>query len=129
MFAPAGCPERGQFWLRYIMQRMYDDGPMWFSGDEDNGSMSSWFLLSAMGLYQLVPGSTAYSIGTPLYRHLRIELDNGRVLNIEAEGNSRTTPYVHRVTLNGTELDNLTVEYDALRRGGTLSFVMGEEPA
>merc|ERR1719502_655360 len=52
MFSPAGCPARGQYWLRKITKEGY--GSTYFTGDEDNGSMASWFLLAAMGIYQLV---------------------------------------------------------------------------
>ena len=102
--------------------------PSRYSGDEDNGSMSSWFLLSAMGLYQLVPASTTYSIGSPLYRRLRLVLDNGKELVIEAPGNSAETPYVHAVSFNKVPLAELQVDYWRLRAGGTLTFTMGSKP-
>eukprot|EP00419_Tripos_fusus_P075593 CAMPEP_0172894864 /NCGR_PEP_ID=MMETSP1075-20121228/151810_1 /TAXON_ID=2916 /ORGANISM="Ceratium fusus, Strain PA161109" /LENGTH=859 /DNA_ID=CAMNT_0013749963 /DNA_START=142 /DNA_END=2718 /DNA_ORIENTATION=- len=109
MFAPAGCAADGQYWLRQAMSRLYS--PSRFSGDEDNGSMSAWFILSAMGIYQLVPGSTRYSIGSPLHRHVSIALDNGRHLEILAEGNTPQTPYVHAVHFNETALTELAVDY------------------
>merc|ERR1711968_374823 len=53
MAAPAGCPEVGQRFMRKVTAEFY--GPNYYTGDEDNGSMAAWYLLSAMGLYQLVP--------------------------------------------------------------------------
>lgn len=126
MFAPAGCSNEGQFWLRQAMSRFY--GPEYFCGDEDNGSMASWYLLSAMGIYQLVPGNTTYQIGSPLHRSIVLHLDNGRVLSIKAKGNVPSTPYVRSVSYNGTKLKSLTIEYDQLRSGGILEFSMGSEP-
>jgi len=126
MFAPAGCAPEGQYWLRQVMARLYS--PSRYSGDEDNGSMSAWFLLSAMGLYQLVPGSTRYSIGSPLYRKLAIRLDNGRQLEISAEGNTPDTPYVHAVRFNKQPLKELAIDYWQLQEGGALSFTMSAEP-
>lgn len=126
MAAPAGCADRGQFWLRRALERFYSSRR--YSGDEDNGSMASWFLLSAIGLYQLVPASTEYSIGSPLYREVALRLDNGRVLTVSAPGNSAGTPYVHAVRLNGTALSALKVDYNQLRQGGLLSFKMGATP-
>ena len=126
MFAPAGCASAGQRWLREAMKRFYS--PARYSGDEDNGSMSSWFLLSAMGLYQLVPASPTYSIGSPLYRRLRLRLDNGKELIVSAPANSADTPYVHAVFFNGVPLAELQIDYWRLRAGGILAFTMGSEP-
>ena len=149
MFAPVGCASEGQFWLRETMSKLYK--PDFFSGvnhceltsalqplpceqadigpgDEDNGSMSSWFLLSAMGLYQLVPGNTTYSIGSPLYRSLRIELDNGKQLHIYAPENSPQRPYVKNVSFNGVRLEVLGIDYTLLRQGGVLQFDMSAFP-
>merc|ERR1712150_211372 len=91
-------------------------------GDEDNGSMSAWFLLSAMGLYQLAPGNTMYSIGSPLHQHVRVSMDNGNVLDIVAPGNNALTPYVRSVAFNGRSLANLSISYAELRSGGLLQM-------
>ena len=126
MFAPAGCAADGQYWLRQATSRFYR--PAWFSGDEDNGSMASWFLLSAMGVYQLVPANTTYSLGSPLYRSISVRLDNGNTLRIEAPGNSADRPFVSAAHFNGTALPGLSIDYALLRGGGNLSFSMSAAP-
>jgi len=126
MFAPAGCAARGDYWLRQALVRFY--GPRYYSGDEDNGSMASWFVLSAMGLYQLAPGSLEYSIGSPLYRRVELSMDNGKKLIIAAPNNSMDTPYVNRVSFNGQEIKGRSISYEVLRSGGTLSFDMWVQP-
>ena len=108
------------------MSKLYR--PDFFSGDEDNGSMSSWFLLSAMGVYQLVPGNMTYSIGSPLYRSVKIQLDNGNKLHIYAPNNNPDTPYVKSVSFNGVDLPRLGIEYSQLRAGGLLKFEMSSTP-
>lgn len=123
MFASAGCAAQGQYWLRQAFERFYRPG--WYTGDEDNGSMSAWYILSALGFYQLVPGSTTYVLGSPLFRHVRLQLENGRVLDVVAEGNSPTNVYVQSASWNDTPLNSLTVDYAQLVGGGTLRFVMG----
>jgi putative alpha-1,2-mannosidase len=122
MMLGAGCPSEAQYWLRQATSRFY--GPDYFSGDEDNGSMASWYLLSAMGLYQLVPGNTSYSIGSPMYRDLSLTMDNGATLHIRAPANSPSSPYVHGVRFNGASLKVLAIEYEELRKGGELEFDM-----
>ena len=126
MAAPAGCPEVGQRFLRKATTDFY--GPEYYSGDEDNGSMAAWYLLSALGLYQLVPGSLEYSIGSPMYRHVRLTLDSGNVLEVKAPANSAERVYVAGVAWNGEALPALSISYDKLMRGGTLSFDMTAEP-
>merc|ERR1712137_1055363 len=90
--------------------------------------MSAWFLLSAMGIYQQVPGSMRYSIGSPLYKRLKFRLDNGKTLEIVAEGNTPKTPYVHAVHVNGKALSQLYIDYWQLRAGGVVSFTMSATP-
>ena len=126
MFAPAGCPADGQRFLRAATSLFY--GPEYFSGDEDNGSMSAWFLLSAMGLYQLVPGSLEYSIGSPMFRYVRLTLDSGNVLHIKAPANTKTAVYVASVSWNGVSLDKLSIGFDKLMDGGVLLFEMTADP-
>ena len=126
MFAPAGCPAAGQRFLRAATSRFY--GPEYFSGDEDNGSMAAWYLLSAMGLYQLVPGSLEYSIGSPMFRHVKMTLDSGNILHIKAPANSEANVYVASVSWNGARLEQLSIGFDKLMAGGTLLFEMTADP-
>jgi putative alpha-1,2-mannosidase len=154
MAAPAGCPEVGQRFLRQVRfchtdrnenerapgfvltnvsnalwqatRQFY--GPEFYSGDEDNGSMAAWYLLSALGLYQLVPGSLDYSIGSPMFRHVKLSLDNGKVLQVKAPANSAEAVYVKSVAWNGEALPALAIGFDKLMEGGTLLFEMTDDP-
>ena len=90
--------------------------------------MASWFLLSAIGVYQLAPGNTTYSLGSPLHRRVSIELDNGRSLVVSAPGNAESRPFVTAAALNGKPLDALAVSYDDLVAGGELVFTMSDKP-
>ena len=97
-----------QYWLR--RSTLSFCGPDYYTGDEDNGSMSSWFLLSAMGLYQLAPGNTTYTIGSPMYKELPLRLDNGNELHIAAPvtPGGPEMPFVREVRWNGVALKALT---------------------
>jgi len=63
MMAHAGCPLEGQKWLTHALRSQY--GPDGFAGDEDNGEMTSWYILSGIGLYALAPSSGNYQLGAP----------------------------------------------------------------
>lgn len=128
MFKRAGCPELGQKWLRYGMRTLY--GPdVGYSGDEDNGEMASWFVLSAMGLYQLIPADTLYEIGSPLFESVTVGLGGNKTLEILAPGNSDETPYVASVHWNGKPVPSLRIDFNQLRQGGKLVFNMSSDPA
>lgn len=120
------CAQAGQSYLRRAQLELYRPGRSMFTGDEDNGQMSSWFLLSSMGLYALSPGSPDYVLGTPLFEEVHVPLEGGASLTVLAEGNSRTASAVHRITWNGQDLPAgaSTISYHTLMQGGELKFYM-----
>jgi putative alpha-1,2-mannosidase len=122
IFAHAGRPDRTQLWVRKVMQDLYT--PDAFPGDEDTGSMSAWYILSALGFYPLCPGKAEYTLGSPLFSRATLRLPKETTLVIEASGNSPDAVYVHSVSLNGQPITAHTVGHAALMRGGTLHFSM-----
>jgi len=89
--------------------------------------MGSWFVLSALGLYALAPGSSDYVLGSPLFAHVRLRLPGGRSLNVVAENASPRHVYVASASLNDVPLRKV-VPYEQLIKGGTLRFVMTDTP-
>jgi len=76
MFAHGNCSKQGQLWIQHAVNTLY--GEFGFSGDEDNGEMSSWHVLSSLGLYALAPGSGRYQVGAPpLFEHVKIRRPQG----------------------------------------------------
>lgn len=122
------CSARGQMYLRKAMASFYKPGADAFVGDEDNGQMSAWFLLSTVGLYALAPGSTVYSLGSPLFARVSLALPGQKRLVVEAKNNGPSNVYVRSATFNGTPLTGTTIEYSLLMQGGTLSFDMSDKP-
>jgi predicted alpha-1,2-mannosidase len=124
------CAAKGMPWLRKAMTSLYKPGYDMFSGDEDNGEMSSWFILSSLGLYSLSPGSLDYNIGVPLYSKVQVNLGEGKYLNIIAENNGPDNYYVQSVSWNGKPLDTSakSISYKDLMEGGDLVFQMGSKP-
>jgi predicted alpha-1,2-mannosidase len=132
------CASRGQFYLRKAMRELYS--PTWdmFAGDEDNGEMGAWYVLSALGLYSLSPGTEDYVLGSPLFEQVTISLEGSGMqhtsaeatLVIEAVDNAAGNVYVQGVSWNGQALsrDTNSIKYSDLMKGGVLQFTMGPEP-
>ena len=121
-FSHAGRPDRTQFWVRKVMQELYS--PDAFPGDEDTGSMSAWFILSALGFYPVCPGKAEYTLGSPLFTRATLHLQGNKTFVIEAPGNAPDTVFVRSLSLDGQPYRKRTLDHAALVRGGTLTFDM-----
>lgn len=135
LFNWAGKPWLTQKWNRDILDRYYGFGTSnAYLGDEDQGQMSAWFVLSALGLFQ-TDGGTAmepiYEIGSPLFERVVIDLGErygrGKTFTIVAENASFRNKYVQSATLNGRVLDTFWFPAKELLGGGELRLVMGAE--
>ncbi|UOQ68811.1 GH92 family glycosyl hydrolase [Hymenobacter volaticus] len=136
LFNWAGKPWSTQKWSRSIIDRYYGFGESnAYLGDEDQGQMSAWLVMAAMGLFQTDGGSNAtpgYEIGSPLYPKVEIELGHrfgrGKKFTIEAKGVSRRNLYVQAATLNGKPLTSFQFPATELLQGGSLVLTMGPRP-
>lgn len=126
LFTPAGQPWKTQYWVRRVMDELYS--PEGFAGDEDNGEMSSWYILNALGLYALCPGRPEYVFGSPLFQSARIHVAGRPDLIIEAPRNSPQNVYVQGMEVNGKSYAPLWINYATLAQGGTIRFRMGPQP-
>ena len=90
---------------------------------------SAWFVLSAMGLYQVEPAGGAFVFGSPLFDSASIEVGDGRTFEIRANGNSPENIYIQSARLNGKPYDKDYIDFETIRRGGVLEFEMGPQPA
>ncbi|TKJ33445.1 MAG: hypothetical protein CEE38_20725 [Planctomycetes bacterium B3_Pla] len=125
-----------QKWSRAITQRYYGNGlANAYLGDEDQGQMSAWFVMTALGLFQTDGGcrvSPIYEIGSPLYEKIVIHLGKrygrGATFVIEARNTSRKNKYVQAAKLNGKKLDTFWFPASELLKGGELILEMGPEP-
>ena len=124
----SGEPWKAQYWLREVMNRMYTPNPDGYCGDEDNGQTSAWYVFTAMGFYPVAPGSGEYALGAPLFRHIKLHLENGKTVNIEAPANSDENRYVGELKINGQVWDRNYVTQQQLKDGDTLDFVMVSKP-
>ncbi|WP_158882941.1 GH92 family glycosyl hydrolase [Amycolatopsis anabasis] len=124
----------GQAWktqerVRQIAKSDYANRPDGLSGNDDCGQMSSWYLLSAMGIYPVNPASDQYAIGSPFFTKVTVRLPGRhRPLVISAPGNSDTNQYVQGVRLNGKPVTKPFLSHRDLTGGGELRFTMGPSP-
>jgi len=128
LFAAAGRPDKTQYWVRRVLQELYNPEPDGFPGDEDNGEMASWFVLSSMGFYPLCPGVPSYIFGSPLVRKAVVHFKSGKNLTIEAKYNATDYVYVKNKKLNGNQLNKTFITHNDLITGGTLQFDMTNKP-
>jgi predicted alpha-1,2-mannosidase len=123
-----GSPRKTQQRVRQIMDELYTNAPDGLSGNEDCGQMSAWYVMSAMGFYQVTPGLPVYAIGSPIFDKVEIALENGKVFTINATNQRGTNSYIQSVQLNGKALDRSYITHKEMMEGGTLQCIMGSLP-
>jgi predicted alpha-1,2-mannosidase len=123
-----GAPWKTQYHVRDAMNKLYRPTPDGYCGDEDNGQTSAWYVFSAMGFYSVCPGSQEYVLGSPLFKKITLNLDNGKKLSIEAPANNDQNVYIQSASLRGKPFNNNYITHDDLLKGGKLIFNMGIKP-
>lgn len=128
MYDYAGEPWKTQQRVRQITEGLYRTGPGGLCGNEDMGSLSSWYIFSSIGFYPVAPGSSAYVIGSPLFSRTDIDLGSNRQFSVVARNNSDVNKYIQSAKLNGKTITRTWISHDEITKGGELVFEMGSEP-
>lgn len=118
LFALAGASHQTEILVKQLctsFKPTFDGYP----GDEDNGSMASWYLFSSLGFYPAAPGTGSYIFGIPSFDYVEIALPNGKLLNLITENNNEVNNYVAKRTFNGINTAE-TISQTDLLAGGTL---------
>lgn len=129
LYCYAGQPWKTQFHVREICDKLYNGLEKGYPGDEDQGGMSSWYILSSIGIYSVCPGTDEYVIGSPSFDKVSIALENGNTFTVIANNNSKENVYIQSATLDGHPYDKNYITYKDISDGGTLVFEMGPRPA
>ena len=124
----AGQPWKTQYRVRDAMNRLYKPTPDGYCGDEDNGQTSAWYVFSAFGFYPVCPGTDQYVLGTPLFKKLTINLENGNKLVVNAPANSDKNFYIRSLEFNNKAYDKNWLNHFELQKGGVLNFLMSPVP-
>lgn len=128
LFNYAGTPWRTQELIHKICTEFYTNAPDGLIGNEDCGQMSAWYVLSAMGFYQVTPGSGTYVLGTPLFDQINIHSENGKTFRIRTEQHSPDAFYVNDVRLNGKRFAPTFIRHTDIENGGEMIFSMSSKP-
>ena len=139
LFNFAGHPWRTQHWVRricddfYGIERVHGYG---FGQDEDQGQLGAWFVMAAMGLFDVQGGTSpkpVFQLATPMFEQIRIQLHpryySGRQFEIRVSGEPRTHRYIQSAKVNGEPIFDCEIPWERVREGGTLDLLVGPEPS
>jgi predicted alpha-1,2-mannosidase len=126
LFNSAGRPDLTQKWVRWIMDNKYSAVYYGIEGDDDAGTLSSWYVFSALGFFP-VAGSDIYQLGAPIFKKAEIKIGDN-TLTIIAENYSPENIYVNKVWLNGKPLNRTWFKHSEIADGGELKFEMSRTP-
>ena len=127
----SGRPWESQRVVRRVLNENYTTSPDGAPGNDDCGAMSSWGVISMMGIYTVDPASLAYELVGPVFPKIVIHLHEpykGKTFTIEASGASPAAAYIQSVDLNGQPHAQNWISFKAISAGGTLHFALGTTP-
>lgn len=124
----AGSPWKTQTIVRLILEHLYSDRPDGLPGNDDCGQLSAWYVMSALGFYQVNPGQPQYTFGSPIFPKATIRLENGKTFTLAAPTTSAERRFIAAAELNGVQHTRSFISHDELASGGILTFVMSDRP-
>jgi len=124
----ANEPWKTQERVRQVTEELYRIGPGGICGNEDMGSLSSWYIFSALGFYPVTPGSAEYAIGSPIFGIASIDVGNNKIFTIKTRNNIKENKYIQSATLNGKPFSRCWISHKEITDGGILELEMGPVP-
>ena len=122
------APWKTQKRIRFLLDVWYKDNIFGIPGDEDGGGMSAFVVFSSMGFYPVTPGKPVYTIGSPVFSKVTIDLQNGKQFTLVANNSSVINKYIQSAKLNGETLNTPWFSHEQLMNGGKLELEMGPKP-
>jgi len=123
-----GAPWKTQKRIRLLLDVWFQDNIFGIPGDEDGGGMTAFVVFSMMGFYPVTPGIPVYTIGSPVFEKVTINLENGKKFTILAEGASKKNKYIQKAFINGREIDGPFITHEQIMSGATLELILSELP-
>jgi putative alpha-1,2-mannosidase len=111
-----------------LLDVWFKDNIFGIPGDEDGGGMSAFVVFSSMGFYPLTPGIPVYTIGSPVFSKVTIDLPNGKKFKLIANNCSVINKYIQSARLNGQPLNTPWFTHEQLVSGGVVELEMGPKP-
>lgn len=97
-------------------------------GDEDNGQTSAWYVFSSLSFYPVCPGTDEYVLGWPLFKKVKINLENGKTIELLAPNNGSENRYIQEVTYNGQKYGKNYLKHSSLMKGAKIQLKMSHQP-
>jgi len=126
LFNDAGRPDLTQKWVRWILENKYDNTYDGLDGNDDAGTLSAWYVFSALGLYPIA-GTDIYQTGSPLFKQAQIRLGEAS-LKIICDNYAPEHIYVQKMWLNDVPLNRHWLRHQEIAGGGVLRFEMSAFP-
>jgi predicted alpha-1,2-mannosidase len=121
-----GQPWKTQSVVRAVQDQLWPNSDAnWGVGNDDLGTMSAWYVFSAMGMFPETPGTSDMALGSPMFTNITVTLGNGSKITITAPQAADNAPYVQSATLNGATWNNAYLPASFAINGGTLAFTLG----
>ena len=122
-------PYKTQIYVDSILQNLYKPLPHGLSGNEDCGQMSSWYVLSSIGIYPITPGLPVYQIGRPLVDKAKIQQENGKTFEINVLNNSKNNKFIQSIRLKDSVINTPFVKHEDILNGSIMTIEMGPKPS
>lgn len=126
LFALAGHPEKTQVVVKQLRQ-LFDASTTGFPGDEDNGSMSAWFIFACLGFYPVCPADAEYVLGLPAFDEVTLHLAD-HDLTLTTANNHDHNNFVQQVTRDGQAFQATTISHTDLMATQHLATRLGLVP-
>ena len=123
LFRYSNYPQYTSLLIKTLRQKAFRASWDAYPGDEDNGSLSAWYVWSALGLYPICPGKASYDLGIPLFDHLRVYLaEKNQWLDVRTQQNYEHFHFVQDCQLDGKEKQSIS--HQELLNAKTLDFAL-----
>jgi len=117
----------GQPWktAKYIhkLEKFYTNQPDGICGNDDCGELSAWYVMSAIGMYQVCPGDGQFELTSPIFDTVKIHLESGKTFIISSAKGMAGDDYIESASLNGKDYKNSFLKYTDLMNGGKLNYM------
>jgi len=121
-------PWKSQYYTDKIINELYSATPSGYSGNEDCGQMSAWYIFSAMGFYPVNPANNVYSFGSPQLKNVKINLANGNTFEVVTSNQGKENIYIQNIVFNGKKYKKNFITHQDIVSGGKIQFEMGSKP-
>ena len=128
LFSYIGKPWMAQPLIKNLLLETFNDTTRAYPGDEDNGTMASWYIFSSLGFYPMTAGTGEYILGIPLWNRAKIHLSNGKMVEINSSPNKKQHVFVDTVSADGKKIENTFIDHKDLTTGLRLDFKLGIVP-